>query len=172
MYFPGGKQSMGVQVEAHEAARALAAASSAVERGARSVRPAHPWRYVLVTCVAALAVGASFDIPASLWGVGAVVRFPIPMVVVLIWTVYTRRVWRARPIERGWTRRFLAGVIAVHLVFFAGAALAGLALRDSGVPLPFTVASLCYVMGFVGLAVLLAPRLSAGYARSVVDDGW
>ncbi|MFK3980539.1 hypothetical protein ACI2K4_09190 [Micromonospora sp. NPDC050397] len=160
------------EIDRDEAASMLRGVRHGLRRGAEAVGPRRPRRYVAVTCLLAALLGASFDIPAGLWGVGAIIRFPLPMLIVLVWTLYTRAEWRARPSPRAFGRYGVVLAVAAHLVGFSAATLLGLALRDAGTPLPFTLAGLAYGVLFVVVILLGARRLATRYAEGIGQGRW
>jgi hypothetical protein len=142
-------------------------AETGLRRGAGAVGPRHPRRYLAVTWVAATAVGAAFDIPAGLWGAGAIIRFPLPLVIVLAWCLYTRATWRARPRPRGYGRYALPVALAVHAAGFGAATLLGTWLRDAGAPAPFTIAGAAYGTALVIGMLIAGDRLRSRYGTRV-----
>jgi hypothetical protein len=153
-----------------EAAAALAAMQRGVRAGAARVGPRNPVRYVLVTVLLAVTGGACFDIPPSLWGIGAILRFPLPLVICTIWTLYTRWEWSARPRVAGYGGVVVAAFFAMHLGFFAAAGLAGLALRDAGVSMPFAVAGLIYAVLMMVTVGFTGRRLADRYADRLTRE--
>ncbi|WP_229073090.1 hypothetical protein [Actinoplanes sp. DH11] len=146
------------------ATEALTAADQGLRRGAGAVRPRNTTRFVLVTGLLSIAVGTTFDIPASLWGVGAILRFPLPLVICAGWALYVRREWPARPRPAGYGRVVVTAFFALHLLCFAAASLAGIALREAGTPLPFTAAGLVYALLMIPAVAFAAHRLAPRYA--------
>jgi hypothetical protein len=161
---------MNADMTSKEAAEALREADQRLRLGADAIGPDHRTRYLLVTGVLAVALGACFDIPASLWGVGAILRFPLPFVVILVWTLYTRRTWRARPRVAGYGGRVVGTLIALHIGCQAAAIVAGLALRSAGVPVAFTLAGLIYAVLMLTTVGLAARRLAARYADRMARE--
>ncbi|WP_033344488.1 hypothetical protein [Catenuloplanes japonicus] len=153
-----------------EAAAALRTVDRGVRRGADAVRPRDPSRYLLVTGLLAIALGASFDIPPSLWGIGAILRFPLPMVICAIWTVYSRWEWQARPRWTGYGAGVVTAFFALHVAVFTLASLAGLALRDAGAQVPFATAGLLYAVLMMTIVGVAARRLAGRYADRLARE--
>ncbi|GAB7048438.1 hypothetical protein [Catenuloplanes indicus] len=153
-----------------EAAEALQVVGRGVRTGAAVVGPRSPTRYVLITGLLAAALGACFDIPASLWGVGAILRFPLPLVVCAVWTVYTRWEWLARPRWAGYGSAVVVALIVLHVAVFAVAGVVGMALRDAGVPVPFAIAGLIYAVLMMTIVGFAARRLAGRYADRLARE--
>lgn len=145
--------------------QALTAAEDHLRQGARTVGPRHPARYAVVTCAAATAVGATFDIPATWHDIGAILRFPLPLIIIAGWTLYTRNSWRARPRPRGYGRHTMAVVLGVHVIVFLAATALGRTLNQAHIPAPFTLAGLAY-----GVAVTALVLAAAGWAKNRYVD--
>jgi hypothetical protein len=153
-----------------EAAEALRAADQGLRRGAGAIGPRKPIRFVLVTGLLAIALGASFDIPPSLWGMGAILRFPLPAVICVIWVLYARREWLTRPRAAGYGGFVVAAFFTLHLACFTVASFAGLALQEAGFPVPFTVAGLIYALLMIPAVSFAARRLAARYADRMAQE--
>ena len=155
-----------------EVAAAVQAVEHGLRRGVGAIGPRHRTRYLTVTALLAVAVGACFDIPASLWSIGAILRFPLPMVIVAIWTLYTRSAWRARPRWSGFGRQFLLTVIAVHVGCFGAATVVGTSLQHAGIPLPFTLAGVTYVALWALIITAAGRRAVSWYTEQTRKERW
>lgn len=151
---------------------ALATAHTHLQRGARSIGPRHRVRYAVVSCIAATAVGATFDIPTDWHDIGALLRTPMALVIIAAWTLYTRVSWRARPRPQVYSRYAMAAIIGAHIVGSFAATALGHALQQAHVPLPFTLAGLLYGVVFTALVVIGARRASDRYVDRVIQGQW
>ncbi len=154
----------------------MAAAVQAVDHGLRqgvdAIGPRRRTRYLTVTALLAVAVGACFDIPASLWGIGAILRFPLPLVIAAIWSLYTRSAWKARPRWSGAGGRFMLTAMAVHVGCFGAATVVGTSLQHAGIPLPFTLAGVTYVALWALIITAFGRRVASWYAEQTRQERW
>ncbi len=151
---------------------ALVTAQDHLARGARSIGPRHPVRFIVISCAAATAFGASFDIPTTWHNIGALVRFPLPFLIVLAWTIYARNSWRARPRAQGYSRYTIAVLILIHILDSLAATALGLSLQHAHVPVPFTLAGLAYSIVFTALILARVRWANARYLDRVTRGQW
>jgi hypothetical protein len=132
-----------------------------------------PTWFIALTCVAATALGAAYDVPTRSWGPGWFVRQAIVITVLVVWVYGSRRAWqgaRLRPaiFGRALIVAFFAGVA---LLYVATTALS-LGLREAGVPLPSTLAGLAAGVTLVVVIRRLASRINTRYRQRVKDGNW
>jgi len=149
-----------------QAAHQLATAEEHLRRGAQLAAPARWWKPALLLFLVML--GVSRDVPSPGWRAATLLAAGLALLAVS--AVAAARTTRARPLplRLGWRTWVL--IVAAAAGACAAIAGVGVALRATGAPLPFTIASL---LAATVLALLprWSPRLR-GYVHRVVRDEW